>query len=169
MVEKALQKRGDDVTIADEGHLPTGLRSAMALVSVSQDSLDPTSESGSVGGEPIVTVTVDAEAMTGTNGEAGATTTAGPGIGPNTLDRLLCGGSVELAITSDDGAILGLGATTRVIPPRLTRAVLARDDGCVVDGCSSRNHLEVHKSWNDHEAVATNPTTSPPCAGLITT
>ncbi len=144
IVGKALHQRGDHLTTADDGHLPTGLRSAMALVSVRQDSLDPTTESGNEGGEPIVTVTIHAEAMTGANGEAGAATTAGTRIGPNTLDRLLCQGSVELDITADDATVLGLGPTTRVIPPRLKRAILARNSGCVVDGCSSRYRLGAH-------------------------
>ena len=34
--------------------------------------------------------------------------------------------------------------TTQQIRPTLRRAVLDRDDGCVVDGCTSTHRLEVH-------------------------
>ncbi|MEN8235007.1 MAG: HNH endonuclease signature motif containing protein, partial [Actinomycetota bacterium] len=32
----------------------------------------------------------------------------------------------------------------RVIPPRLRRFVLARDDGCTIAGCTSRYRLQTH-------------------------
>jgi 5-methylcytosine-specific restriction endonuclease McrA len=39
---------------------------------------------------------------------------------------------------------LAVGPTTRVIPPKVRRFVLARDGGCVIDGCTSTYRLEVH-------------------------
>jgi hypothetical protein len=70
--------------------------------------------------------------------------TAGPRIGPDTLDRILCEGSVEIIIGAGSGRPLAVGPTTRVVPPKVRRFVLNRDEGCTIDGCSSRYRLEVH-------------------------
>lgn len=150
VVEKALQQRGDELVTAEEGHLATGMRSALALVSVCQDSLEP---GPTVGSEPIVTVMVDAcTASAGAaadnpadqDGIAGAAIVGGPPIGPAMLEELLCTGRVEVNVTAADGAVLGVGPSTTAIPPRLRRHVLARDGACTIDGCSSRYRLEVH-------------------------
>ena len=93
---------------------------------------------------PVVTVTVDAAIAAETQGEAGVAITAGPRIGPETLDRVLCEGSVEVIVDSDSGVPLAVGPTSRVIPPKLRRWIIARDQRCVIDGCDSGYRLEVH-------------------------
>ncbi len=87
---------------------------------------------------------VDAASAADTHGEAGVALTAGPRIGPDTLDRILCGGSVEIMLNTDSGAPIAVGPSTRVVPPKLRRFVLNRDGGCTIDGCGSRYRLEVH-------------------------
>ena len=60
-------------------------------------------------------------------------------------------GSIEWIQRHPDGRFLGVGRKTRVIPGPLRRAVMARDGGCVADGCQSRYRLQVHHviSWLD--------------------
>ena len=57
---------------------------------------------------------------------------------------ILCTGAVEVTAIAADGVPLGVGSTSRAIPPRLRRFVLARDGGCVADGCRSRYRLQPH-------------------------
>ncbi len=118
-------------------------RRADALVAIAQDFVRDGLEEGASSG-PIVTVMVDAEAASHSNGEAGAAISAGPRIGPDTLDRILCEGSVEIMIDTDSGTPLAVGPTTRVVPPKVRRFVLNHDGGCTIDGCKSTYRLEVH-------------------------
>jgi hypothetical protein len=68
----------------------------------------------------------------------------GPRVGPRTLERILCDGSVEVTGVAEDGTPLGIGRRSAVVPPRLKRYVLWRDEGCTVDGCTCRYRLEPH-------------------------
>ncbi len=118
-------------------------RRADALVAIAQDFVgNGPAESASSG--PIVTVMVDAQAAAETHGEAGVTITGGPRIGPDTLDRILCQGSVEVMVNTDSGRPVAVGPTTRVVPSKVRRFVLNRDQACTIDGCRSRYRLEVH-------------------------
>jgi hypothetical protein len=65
-------------------------------------------------------------------------------VGPDALERILCNGALEVDALTEGGTLLGVGATTRNIPPRMRRAVLARDGGCTAAGCTSRYRLQVH-------------------------
>jgi len=91
-----------------------------------------------------VTVMVDPTLAGATGGEAGATVLNGPRVGPETLDLIMCTGSVEVLIDQASGKPLSVGPTSQVIPPKVRRYVLARDGGCVIDGCGSTYRLEVH-------------------------
>lgn len=120
-------------------------RRADALVALAQDwwdgRLSPSVESRS---GAVVTITVDSELAVATFGEAGVMIVGGPRVGPATLEEILCGGSVEVLVDAGSGVPLAVGPTSRVIPPKVRRFVIARDGGCVVDGCDSRYRLEVH-------------------------
>ena len=52
--------------------------------------------------------------------------------------------SVEVTVLTAHGTPLGIGATSRVVPPRLRRYLLWRDGGCTADGCTSRYRLQPH-------------------------
>ncbi|MGF1667976.1 MAG: HNH endonuclease [Acidimicrobiia bacterium] len=139
IVEKALNARAEELGV----DIPPGLRMALALTTICQDSLY--AEAGTNGsGDPIVTITADATLLLATNGEAGAEVAAGPRIGAMALQELLCVGKAELNVTTDDGNLMGVGRTTTSLPPRLRRAIIARDGACVIDGCTSRYRLEIH-------------------------
>jgi hypothetical protein len=139
----ALDSRGD--RLPRDGAATAEQRRADALVALAHDWLDgrhPTTEDSR--STAIVTVLVDPELASATNGEAGVTIPAGPRVGPSTLEEIMCGGAVEVVVSADSGVPLAVGPTTRVVPPKVRRFVLARDGGCVVDGCASRYRLEVH-------------------------
>ncbi len=93
---------------------------------------------------PVATVFIDAVEAATTNGEAGAWTASGSRVGPNTLERILCDGVVELTAVTSDGMPLAVGTARSVIPPRTRRYVLARDGGCAADGCTSMTRLQPH-------------------------
>jgi hypothetical protein len=143
VVTGALDSRGD--RLPRDNAATAEQRRADALVALAHDWLDgrhsATEESSST---PIVTILVDPELASATKGEAGVTIPAGPRVGPSTLDEIMCGGAVEVVVSADSGVPLAVGPTTRVVPPKVRRFVLARDGGCVVDGCTSRYRLEVH-------------------------
>jgi hypothetical protein len=182
IVEKALYARAEELT--DGMDMAYGLRMALALTTICQDSLY--NESGLFGiGDPVITITADAGLLLATNGEAGAEIAAGPRIGPMALQELLCIGRAELNVATTDGNLLGVGKTTTSLPPRLRRAVIARDSGCVIDGCTSTDiPLPASGSlppsqapgdkksitWsNDPRAAPTTRRTSPHSAGHTTT
>lgn len=142
IVDRALNERVDQFP-KESRSWSRQQRRADALVAIAQDFLDGTTPTGRASG-PIITVMVDANTASQTQGEAGVTITGGPRVGPDTLDRILCEGSVEIMINQDSGVPLAVGPTTRVVRPRERRLVLNRDNGCTIDGCASRHRLEVH-------------------------
>ena len=95
------------------------------------------------GSGPAVTVFLDLDQANGTGGELGAEVEYGPRVGPNTLDELLCTGSVQLIGLSDGRPVVTSDAA-KAIPPAVRRAVAWRDGGCTVDGCTSRYRLQPH-------------------------
>ena len=97
------------------------------------------------GGRSIqTTVIVDARTAARSNGEAGAWLASGPRIGPSTLERILCESTIEVTARADDGTPLAIGDSRTAIPGRTRRWVLARDGGCVADGCTSPTRLQPH-------------------------
>jgi hypothetical protein len=144
-VQEALTRRVDELRQLPGPRIPGRALFADALVAVCQDRLDPVAETGGEGHgrEPLVSVLVDADLAGQTNGEAGAEIVYGPRVGPLTLERILCGGRVEL-IGFRDGRPVVASDATRAIPPQLRRLVAWRDGGCVIDGCTSRYRLQVH-------------------------
>jgi hypothetical protein len=142
IVNRALDERADQFP-ADARLSSRDQRRADALVAIAQDWLDGGTRPRTSAG-PVVTVMIDADEAAATDCEAGVALTAGPRIGPDTLDRILCEGSVEIIIDAGSGRPLAVGPTSRVVPPKVRRFVVNRDGGCTIDGCSSRYRLEVH-------------------------
>ncbi len=98
----------------------------------------------SVGGGATVTVFIDAQAAAATSGELGGSIAAGPRIGPDTIERILCGGSVRIVGLDDKSHPVTITTRSRHIPPAIRDLVLRRDGGCVIDGCRSRYRLQPH-------------------------
>lgn len=144
VVEKALHDRADEFRQLPFGETATrAQRQADALVAMAQDSLDRDDEAVGDTTGSSVTVFVDVDRATGSGGELGAEVEYGPRVGPNTLDELLCSGSVQV-VGLHDGRPVVSSDSTRAIPPAVRRFVAWRDGGCTIDGCRSRYRLQPH-------------------------
>ena len=151
ILEDALCARAEQ--LPTDHHTSRRQRLADALVAIAQDALDSGAErdgSGGSGRTPLVTLFADADIMAATHNEAGIEIPAGPRAGITALEELLCTGSIEWIRRTPDGRYLGVGRRSRVTPGPLRRAIIARDGGCVIDGCRSRYRLENHHitPWN---------------------
>ena len=157
LVEQALLTRADTFPTLPDGSKGTlGQRRADALVSISQDSLTTSSGDQDSSSGPLLSVFTTVDQAADTIGQAGSTTGSGISVGSQTIEEIFCTGSVE-RITFHNGQPLAVGRTTRVIPPKLRRAILYRDGGCTADGCTSRYRLQPHHiiPWTD--GGPTNP------------
>ena len=153
LCRKALERRADALLSAQDPNMEPGLRRAPALTTMCQDDLEghltpdtiAYADPGSGGGrrEPILTVVADARLAEVSGNEQGIEILAGPRVGPDTVDLIECTGRRE-EILVDGQDIVHISAPTRIIKAHLRRAVLARDGGCVIDGCDSNYKLEAH-------------------------
>lgn len=142
--EEALHAVGDRLPEAPGVH-SRATRNADALSKIAQDALDGNSDISAAASTPLVTVFVDAAQTALTGGETGVTVAAGPRVGPNTLEAMICTAAVEVTARTQDGTPLNIGRRSRVVPAKLRRYVLHRDGGvCTADGCVSRYRLEAH-------------------------
>jgi len=144
-VVAALETRGDTFPYG-QGVTPTRTtRNADALWSITHDAVAGSDGASIDASTPVLTVFVDATEAAPTNGTTGITLEAGPRVGANAVEAILCNGIVEVIARTPGGQPLALGRRSRVIPPRLRRFVLHRDGGrCTVSGCTSRYRLQVH-------------------------
>jgi hypothetical protein len=136
-VDSALARMADQLP-DDDPNMPSdsAWRRAIALgiICTSDDPL-PTQ----------VTVFVDADEAAGSTGEAGVYLEAGPRVGKQALEGLLCDATLEVVAVSGQGQPMRYGRQTRSIPPSLRRAIIHLDGNrCAIDGCRSRNRLQVH-------------------------
>lgn len=67
------------------------------------------------------------------------------------LDRLLCDARIQPCIDDSHGLTIGVGRTTRTIPPWLLRSLNDRDGGCRFPGCGQTRWLHAHHviHWAD--------------------
>ena len=105
-----------------------------------------------------LTVFVDANQATPSNGQAGVVLEAGPRIGRDALEAILCDAITEVTVRDQDGTPMRYGRQSRTVPPSLRRAILHRDgSGCAADGCPSTHRLQVHHLVPWSEGGSTNP------------
>jgi len=131
---------------------------ADALTDVCLDSLTGGSETQQTGRPVAVAeVFVDAAIAAPTHGEAGATTSSGLRVGPNTLAEIVCSGSARI-IYSDCNGPFAVSHQTETIPPAIRAFVLKRDQGrCSIEGCGSRHRLQPHHIKQRHEGGDHHP------------
>jgi hypothetical protein len=67
----------------------------------------------------------------------------GPALAPDTARRLGCDASIA-PLASSGGELLSVGRRTRSSPPRIRRALEARDRGCRFPGCENRRWVDGH-------------------------
>jgi hypothetical protein len=151
LVEQALLARADSFpTLPDDTRGTLGQRRVDALVSISHDSLTSTSGTQDSSAGPVLSV------FTTTDRDVGSTTGSGIGVGSHTIEEIFCNGAVE-HIMFHNSQPLAAGRTSRMIPPKLRRALLYRDGGCTADGCTSRYRLQPHHRIPWSQGGPTNP------------
>ncbi len=150
LVDKVLTEKGDDLPVMPDGTTgDSSWRKATALVEVCTSAEPPPAQ---------VTVFVDASEAAGTGGQAGVTLDAGPRVGSQALEAVLCDATTEIIVRTKDGRPLEYGRSSRTVPPRLRRAILHRDGGvCAADGCDSRYRLEAHHILPWSQGGTTDP------------
>jgi len=105
-----------------------------------------------------VTVFVDAREASDSNGESGVMLEAGPKVGVQALEAILCDATTEVTVNGADGIPMVYGRGARTAPPALKRAVIRRGGGvCEADGCNSRYRLEAHHETPWSQGGSTDP------------
>jgi hypothetical protein len=138
-VAEALSRVGDSLPDPPQGRGSCAQRNADALVALCRGESSPDGSN-----EPVAVVVVDARLAGPSDAERGVSVLAGPRVGAGALEEILCSGTAEVVAVTAEGVPLGVGTRSAKVPPRLRRFVLARDGGCVADGCSSTYRLQPH-------------------------
>ena len=141
MIARALHQRETELPVLPEQ--TNGQRRLDALAAICADSLTGTAAGAEGRAVTVAEIFIDAALAAAAAGEAGATLSSGPKLGPDFLSEILCGGKVRL-IAQDLNCVYysDLG---EAVPPAIRSLVLARDMGmCGIDGCPSRYRLQVH-------------------------
>jgi 5-methylcytosine-specific restriction endonuclease McrA len=103
-------------------------------------------------------VFIDTTHAAESNGEAGVLLEAGPQVGRQALQAILCESVVEVTARGEDGTPMVYGRRTRSVPPALRRAIIERDGNtCATDGCPSRHRLQIHHITPWNQGGTTNP------------
>ena len=148
---EGLDRRGEKLVPASEARPDAGQRRALALTTLCQDELDRHPEPAKTTAdrirearrrEPSLMVVAQSPLARTSGYEQGVAVLGGARVGPDTVDLIRCVGRTE-AITTDGQDIVHHG-TIASLRPSVRRAVLGRDDGCTIDGCTSTYRLEVH-------------------------
>ena len=144
IVDKALSEAADQLPdLPEEKKMSSGWRKAQALRQICTSEETPPAQ---------VTVIVEAKEATATDGEAGVVLEAGPRVGRQALQAILCNADTEVLARTEDGRYLDYGRKTRTVPPALKRALIDKFHGlCAADGCNSRYRLEAHHKtpWSE--------------------
>jgi len=144
LFEQALYERADEMRFLPGGDIiARGQRQADALIAMAMDSRDRNRSDDGASSGSQVSVFVDLDQANGTGGESGCAIQYGPRVGPDTLEELLCTGTVQV-IGLTDGRPVVTSDASRVIPRSVRSFVADRDGGCTVAGCASRYRLEPH-------------------------
>ena len=152
LCRQGLDHRAEKLVPAGEDRPNILQRRALALTTLCQDELDrrplpagTTAErirDATARREPSIMIVAHQPLAQTSGNEQGVAVLGGARVGPDTVDLIGCVGRTELIALS--GHNITQHGSTSSIRPSLRRAVLARDDGCTIDGCTSDYRLEVH-------------------------
>jgi hypothetical protein len=136
IVDKALSAAADTLPVPEEVTVDSSWKRAQALTQLCLGEEPPRSQ---------VSVFVDTKEASATGGEAGVMLAAGPKIGRQALQAILCDSKVEVFGITEQGEYLRYGRKYRTATPAQTRALLHKYGGvCAADGCTSRHRLQAH-------------------------
>ena len=127
-------------------------RRADALVEVCRRQLDAGDLPAAGGQRPHLTLTASIDTLRGEPGHPPADVQWGLPVPGETARRIACDAAAAMVVLDAQGAPIGAGRSTRVIPPALRRALVVRDGGCTFPGCdrppdwTDAHHLE---HWAD--------------------
>jgi hypothetical protein len=65
-------------------------------------------------------------------------------IAAETARRLACEARIQVVAHDDGGRVVAASKMSRTVGSRLRRELMARDEGCVIDGCSNSRWLHTH-------------------------
>jgi len=107
---------------------------------------DLPADTGADGAPPHTSQPSSAERTTDGPPRPYAHIVGGPGLPDSVVQRLTCAGRIRTALQNQDGTMLDLGRSHRLVSDRLYRALLLRDDGCccTYPGCANTRDLEAH-------------------------
>ncbi len=152
MVEKALLRRAEQAPKDPNSGVYRDFedRVGEAIVQMASESLAGDGDHD----RATVVVQISAEALA---------TRSGPGweaatrlFSEEELDRMLCDARIQPATIDASGVTVGVGRTTRAIPPWLRRLVLTRDEHCRFPGCHRSRWLHIHHRIPWSEGGPTN-------------
>lgn len=97
------------------------------------------------GGADRATVVVHAPLSALVEGDCNGTSSRGEVLAPEVVARLSCDCRRQVVVHGDDGMVVGIGKTSRVIPAWLRRQVEHRDGfRCTFPNCGSRRGTDAH-------------------------
>ncbi|WP_442544847.1 DUF222 domain-containing protein [Arthrobacter sp. KN11-1C] len=94
---------------------------------------------------PQVMVTIDYQDLLNRLQHAPGTTNARPGTGtatfqgpihPTAIRKIACDADIIPVLLGSEGRVLDIGRTTRIFPPHIRKAIIARDQGCAFPDCT---------------------------------
>jgi len=150
LVDKVLTEAADQLPALPDGSRgDSSWRKANALVQLCVSDDPPPTQ---------VTVFVDTKQAVETNGETGVVLEAGPRVGRQALEAVLCDATVEVTARAENGTPMRYGRSQRTAPPALKRALLYESQMmCQADGCTSRYRLQIHHVNTWAQGGETNP------------
>ncbi|MDQ3877612.1 MAG: HNH endonuclease [Actinomycetota bacterium] len=117
----------------------TDQRRADALVALCSGT-----PSGEVGERAPATIVVHTPIAALLHDGPGSTIEGAGALHPDVVCELTCDSRLQVVLEDEDGNALGIGHTSRKIPPWLRRQVLRRDHGCTFPGCGTRRFIDIH-------------------------
>jgi len=151
-LQAALERRAQEVVLAEEAQSPGEARMADALLELVTG--------GDRENAPAATLVVHtgAEVLTGEEPAEGpwlAETEAGTRLCTDAIRRLACDGRIEWVLESG-GRAVGIGRRGRQIPGVVGRLLRHRDLGCRFPGCERKRWVQAHHLVHWADGGATN-------------
>jgi len=139
-VQQALERRAEEVVLADRPDSPQEARLADAMVELVTGSSDGDSPASTL------VVHVDADVLAGNEQLVGpwlAETETGQRLHSEAVRRLACDARIEWILESG-GRAVGIGRRGRTVPGAIARLLRHRDRGCRFPGCERRRWVKAH-------------------------